>query len=134
MNLLLSAFRDKAKGRGVTLNIRASLPGELSLPDTELCTLLSNGMENALNAAAALPEGAEPAIDFYGGIKQNYLLLEIRNPYAGEIAMQDGIPLASGPERHYGCRSIQLIVQRRKGDCSFEACDGVFVLRIAIPL
>lgn len=118
----------------MTLNIRASLPGELSLPDTELCTLLSNGMENALNAAAALPEGAEPAIDFYGGIKQNYLLLEIRNPYAGEIAMQDGIPLASGPERHYGCRSIQLIVQRRKGDCSFEACDGVFVLRIAIPL
>ena len=99
VNLLLSAFRDKAKGRGVTLNIRASLPGELSLPDTELCTLLSNGMENALNAAAALPEGAEPAIDFYGGIKQNYLLLEIRNPYAGEIAMQDGIPLASGPER-----------------------------------
>ena len=118
----------------MSINIRASLPKELRLPETELCTLLSNGLENALNAVSALPAESEPAIDFFGGIKQNHLLLEIRNPYAGEIAMQDGIPLASGPERHYGCRSIQLIVQRRKGDCSFEACDGVFVLRIAIPL
>ena len=134
VNLLLSAFRDRAKGRGVSMNIRASLPKELRLPETELCTLLSNGLENALNAASALPAESEPAIDFYGGIKQNHLLLEIRNPYAGEVVMQDGIPLASGPERHYGCRSIQLIVQRRKGDCSFEACEGVFVLRIALPL
>ena len=134
VNLLLSAFRDRAGARGVSMNIRATLPKELRLPETELCTLLSNGLENALNAASALPAESEPAVDFYAGIKQNHLLIEIRNPYAGEIAMQDGIPLASGPERHCGCRSIQLIVQRRKGDCSFEACEGVFVLRIALPL
>ena len=134
VNLLLSAFQDKAKARGVTLNIRASLPGELSLPETELCTLLSNGLENALNAAAALPEGADRTVSFFGGIKQNHLLLEIRNPYAGEIVLRDGLPRAQDSGRHYGCRSIQLIVQRRKGDCSFLASDGVFVLQVAIPL
>ena len=48
--------------------------------------------------------------------------------------MRDGIPLASGPERRFGCRSMQLIAQRRKGFCTFEASDGVFVLRVAIPL
>ena len=118
----------------MTLNIRASLPGELSLPETELCTLLSNGLENALNAAAALPEGADRTVSFFGGIKQNHLLLEIRNPYAGEIVLRDGLPQAQDSGRHYGCRSIQLIVQRRKGDCSFLASDGVFVLQVAIPL
>ena len=40
VNLLLSAFRDKAKGRGVTLNIRASLPGELACP-TRSCARCS---------------------------------------------------------------------------------------------
>lgn len=134
VSLLLSAFRDKAKGRGVSMRINVSLPKELRLPETELCTLLSNGLENAINAAAALPDAAERAIDFFGGIRQDHLLLEIRNPYAGEIVIRDGIPLANGPERHFGCRSIQMIAQRRKGDCSFEAGDGVFVLRVAIPL
>ena len=133
VNLLLSAFRDRAGARGVSMNIRATLPKELRLPETELCTLLSNGLENALNAASALSD-AEPAIDFYAGIKQNHLLIEIRNPYAGEVALQDGLPLASSSERHYGCRSIQMIVQRRKGDCSFDAAEGVFVLRMALPL
>lgn len=134
VNLLLSAFRDRAKRRNVMMRITVSLPGELRLPDTELCTMLSNGLENALNAAAALPEQAERSIEFFGGIKQNHLLIEIKNPYAGEIAMQDGIPLAKGTERRYGCRSIQAIVQRHKGVCIFDATGGVFVLRIAIPM
>ena len=134
VNLLLSAFRDRAKRRGVPMRITVSLPAELGLPDTELCTLLSNGLENALNAAAALPESADRTIEFFGGIKQNHLLIEIKNPYAGEITMQDGIPQAKGMERRCGCRSIQAIVQRHKGVCIFDAAGGVFVLRIAMPM
>ena len=134
VNLLLSAYRDRAKGRGVEMTINVSLPRELSLPDTELCTLLSNGLENALNATAMLPQEADRTIEFFGGIRQNHLLIEIKNPYAGEILLRDGLPLAQGSERHYGCRSIQMIVQRRKGDCSFDASNGVFTLRMAIPL
>ena len=65
VSLLLSAFRDKAKGRDVSMRINVSLPKELRLPETELCTLLSNGLENAINAAAALPDAAERSIDFW---------------------------------------------------------------------
>ena len=134
VNLLLSAFRERAKQRGVSMRVNVSLPGELGLPETEICTLLSNGLENALNAASALPADEQRTIEFFGGIKQNHLLFEIRNPYAGEIVLRDGIPLAQDDARHYGCRSIQMIVQRRRGVCTFDASGGVFVLRMAIPL
>lgn len=101
----------------------------LNLPDTELCVMLSNGLENALNAADLLSAGAEKYIEVFCGTRQSNLLIEIKNPYQGEIVMRDGLPQAANKERSYGCRSIQSIVQRRKGVCTFDAAQGVFVLR-----
>lgn len=134
VNLLLSAFKEKAAVNGICMTVKAALGEVPSLPETELCAVLSNGMENALNAASCLPEGARRWIDVFCGEKQNTLLIEIKNPYAGGITMLNGIPVAADGRRHYGCRSIQSIVQRRKGVCTFDAANGTFVLRIAIPL
>lgn len=134
VNLLLSAFQSKAAKRGVRVSVKAALPKTLPLPDTELCTLLLNGLENACEAAAALPWDADRAVCVLIHIRQGNLLIEIKNPFTGEIAMQDGLPLSEKQGQHYGCRSIQSIVQRRRGICTFHAQSGVFTLRIAIPL
>jgi len=134
VNLLLSAFENKAHHAGVRMRIKAALPETLTLPDTELCTLFSNALENALNAALRLPQTADRFIDVFCDIRQNNLVCEIKNSFEGQIAMKNGIPAPQGHSRHYGCRSIQSIVQRRKGVCTFDASSGIFTLRIAVPL
>ena len=131
VNLLLSAFKTRAGATGAELRVKAALPAKISLPDTELSVLLSNALENAVHAVAGTDE---KGIDVYCALKQNRLLMEIRNPYAGEIAFRDGLPVSSKPGAHYGCRSIQSIAEKRKGMCTFEAQDGTFTLRIAIPM
>lgn len=134
VNLLLSAFQAEAAERDVRVSVRAALPKTLPLPDTELCALLLNGLENACEAAAALPEDAGRTVDVLLHVRQGNLLIEIKNPFVGEVAMQGDLPLSGKQGRHYGCRSIQSIVQQRKGICTFQAQGGVFTLRIAIPL
>lgn len=134
VNLLLDSFQKKASSIGAPLAINASLPAQLCLNDTELCVIISNGIENALNATACLPEGADREIGIFLGIGMNKLLIEIKNRYAGSVTMQNGVPVAQDKGQHYGCRSIQSVVQRKNGICSFEAEDGVFRLQIAIPL
>lgn len=134
VNLLLGAFSGRAKEKGIFLFIRASLPGMVNIPDTELCAMISNGIENAINAVSLLADDTKKQIDFLCCIRQSNLLIEIKNPYAGEIVMRDHIPLSKDTNHGYGCRSILYIAQRRKGVCSFETDHGVFVLRIAIPL
>lgn len=134
VNLLLGTFEKKAADMGVSLAIKASLPAQLCLNDTELCVILSNGLENALNAVAALPETEKREIGVFLGIGRSKLLIEIRNPYAGSVILQDGLPVAQDQKQHYGCRSILSVVQQRNGICSFETEDGVFLLQIAIPL
>ena len=132
VNLLLSAFRARADRQNVGLNVQAALPQDLRIPERELCALLSNGLENALNAAALLPQ--KQVIDVYGAIRQNSLLIEIKNSYAGQVKMADGLPVNPTREHSFGCRSIQSIVLKHRGLCSFEAGNGIFVLRMAIPL
>lgn len=134
VNLLLGSFQKKAEAVGVSLSVKASLPARLCLNDTELCVILSNGLENALNAAACMPDGADREIGVFLGISRNKLLMEIRNPYTGSVILKDGMPVAQDHAQHYGCRSIVSVVQHRNGICSFEAREGVFLLQIAIPL
>lgn len=134
VNLLLDSFEKKAEGMGVQLAVKASLPAELCLHDTEWCVILSNGLENALNAVSQLPQGTEKTISVFLGIGRSKLLIEIRNPHTGSVMIQDGVPVAQDQHRHYGCRSILSVVQRRNGICRFESENGVFLLQIAIPL
>ena len=129
-NLLLGAFLRRARERGVVLNVKAALPSQLNMPEPELCAMLSNGLENALTAAAPI----HGSIDCFCSVRQNKLLIEIKNPYEGEIVMEDNFPISQTKPHCYGCRSISMIVQRHNGICTFTGEDGVFTLQIVIPL
>ncbi len=133
VNLLCSSFVEKARRAGAVLFIDARLPNELAISDTDLCSLISNGLENALHGVEGLPAG-ERQISLYCGVRQNKLLIEIRNPYAGEITMQGGIPVSSREGHGYGCRSIQAIAQRSGGLCVFSAQNGEFRMQVMLPM
>jgi len=134
INLLLCAYKSKCEQLGVAFHAKAELPQTLDLSDTELCAMLSNGLENALNAVQTLPDDTIRRIDVLCCIRQENLLFEIKNPYCGEIVMENGLPVSKKGGAHYGCRSIQSIAQQHHGLCAFFHADGIFTLRIAIPL
>lgn len=133
INLLCSSFDSKARHLGVQLTINVLLPKNLPLSDTELCSVVSNGLENAL-LAASHPELMEQWVEFYCEIRQNKLLLQIKNPYIGQVNMQNGLPVSIKDGHGYGCYSIHTIAQRNGGLCSFDANDGLFTLRLIFPL
>ena len=131
VNLLCTSFSDKANRTGIRLSVNAVCPKNLALSDMELCIILSNGFENALHAVSGL-ESSLKWIELYIEIKQNNLLIEIKNPFVGEIVMQDGIPITNRVNHGYGCRSIQNIAKQHRGGCVFETEHGVFILKVYI--
>ena len=133
VNLLCSSYERKARQLNVRLTIHALLPEKIPLSDTELCSVVSNGLENALQAASQ-SELSEKWVKLYCEVKQNKLLIQIRNPYAGEVVIRNGLPVASREGHGYGCHSIQTIVQRNGGHCTFVAEAGMFTLRLVLPL
>jgi len=132
-NLLCSSYDKKAHRINVVFKVNAVLPEELPLSDTELSSVLSNGLENALRAASQ-PDVTDKWIEFYSDVKHGKLLIQIRNSYSGRITIKNGLPLSQREGHGYGCRSIQDTTQKYNGLCSFEAKDGQFTLRIILPL
>ena len=133
LNLLCASYDSKAKRVGVQIKINALLPKEVPLSDTELCSVVSNGLENALRAASQ-PEVSDKWVGFSCYVRQGNIFMLIQNPYAGQVVIRDGLPVSSREGHGYGCYSIQTITQRNGGLCSFEAENGVFSLRLSFPL
>ncbi len=132
-NLICSSFAARAEQAGVSLSVSVRLPQTLPISDAELCAVLSNGLENALHAAAVL-ESERRWIKLYCGIRQSNLLVEIKNPYTGEFLMQEGLPVSAREGHGYGCRSIRAIAEQRNGLCSFDADGSTFTLRVMLPV
>ena len=133
VNLLCSSFSNKAARMDAGFTVDARLPKELPVSDTELCSILSNGLENALHAVGTLEKPLK-WVELYCGVRLNKLLIEIKNPYAGQITMRDDLPVSDRDGHGYGCRSIRSIATQNRGLCTFDAEHGVFTLRVMIPL
>ena len=133
VNLLCSFFSGKAEQAGIRLDVDTVLPEKLHISDMELCAILSNGLENAIHAVSDL-ESTRRWIALYSSIRQDNLLIEIKNPYEGDVTIRDGLPVSNRDGHGYGCRSIQSIAAHKNGLCTFETNQGIFTLRVVLPV
>ena len=134
VNLLCSSYTDKAQRQGAVLTVEARLPDALTISDTELCSLLSNGLENALRAVKELPPERR-TVSLYCGVQRNKLLIEITNPCGEAVTMKDGLPVSDRGAGHgFGCLSIQTIARRNGGLCEFSCGGGQFRLQVMLPV
>ena len=130
-NLILSYYGSLAQKSAIRFEANVNIPEVLSLSDTELCTLLSNGIENAINAASRCEkENRWVEIDF--STHKASMLISIKNSYIGEVEIKDGLPVSDRPFHGLGVKSIISIVDRHNGMYSFDAQDGQFTVRVIL--
>ncbi len=133
INLLLSYYMALAKERKVEMTVAANLPSQLPFIETELCSLLSNGLENAICAASNVELPDERKVSVHMGIHGENLLIQIENSYRGKLSWQDGLPFTDQEEHGLGTRSIRAIVRSHGGEAIFRAQNGLFQLRMMLP-
>lgn len=134
VNLIISSFAAKARGNGVALSVDAGLPASLELPETELCALLSNGLENAITAAARVDDEHFRTVRISCQTHKGNLLIFIQNSFTGEVVMEDGLPQSRLEGHGFGVKSMAMIAEKNNGYCSFTAEDEIFTVKIVLPL
>lgn len=137
-NLILTSFVMRAEKLDVDITVEASLPEKLSLSDTELCSLLSNSLENAVRAAAAFSEPSQRKVYAQLTEFQDKLLLQIKNPVEGTVCFEDGLPVSSDKTSDtsghgFGARGIRAIAEKYGGQALFEEKDGIFCVKVMVP-
>ncbi len=129
VNLILSAFSAKAIHSQIKLTIDAKLPDSLPFSDTELCSLLSNALENAIKASSNIADSSKRFILLRIYSKNNKLCIDLRNNYQTEPAFQQGLPISREEGHGYGTKSMAHIVEKHGGVFQFSIKDGCFIFQ-----
>ncbi len=132
VNLILSAFATKAKQSGILLTVEAKLPDSLPFSDTELCSLLSNALENAIHSCENIVDGNKRYIKLRAYSKNSKLCIEIRNTYHTEPIFHQGLPVSKEQGHGFGTKSMVHIVEKHGGICQFSVKDGFFIFQATI--
>ena len=129
VNLILSAFAAKAKQSGILLTIDAKLPDSLPFSDTELCSLLSNALENAMQASENIADISKRIILLRVFSKNNKLCIDLRNSYQTEPTFHQCLPVSKEQGHGFGTKSMAHIVEKHGGVFQFSAKDGWFIFQ-----
>ena len=132
-NLIFSAFTGRAKEKNVSISVKAQIPKNIHISESDLCVLLSNALENALHACQNLKKkGVEGKIEVSAFEKNQKLFIQFVNSCDSDITFVQGIPATSQPDHGIGVRSICALVERYEGIYTFEVEDGKFILRVSV--
>jgi len=121
-----------AKCRDWHIEFQATVKVEaLTVDESMFSFILSNALDNALNAQNELPE-AERSIKLLLKTSDNKLLLSVRNTFGKMPVFVDGMPISDKPGHGYGTQSIRYLTERLSGNCQFTIDNQRFVLRVVI--
>jgi signal transduction histidine kinase len=129
VNLILSAYAAKAKQSEILLTIDVKLSNSLTFSDNELCSLLSNALENAIQASKKIPDSKERIIRLRMYSRNNKLCIDIRNSYLTEPTFHQGLPLSKEQGHGFGTKSMAHIVEKHGGVFQFSVKDGWFIFQ-----
>ncbi len=132
VNLILSAFLAKAEQSDILLTIDARLPDSLPFSDTELCSLLSNALENAIQASKYIPDTKQRVILLRMYSKNTKLCIDIRNSYHTVPIFHEGHPITKVQGHGFGTKSMVHIVEKHGGVYQFLVKDGWFLFQATI--
>ena len=111
------------------MTVDVKLPDSLSLSDTEICSLLSNALENAILASEKIPDKNERNIQLRMYSKNNKLCIDIRNRYHNEPVFHQGMPVSKEQGHGVGTKSMAQIVDKHGGAYQFSVMDGWFIFQ-----
>ena len=132
-NLILSSFAFRAKEQGIHMKVKANINKTLHISESDLCVLLSNGLENALHACRKVKENGEKSfVEVSAFEKNNKLFLQIINSCDSEVCIVQGVPVTKRAGHGIGIRSICALVERYDGIYTFEVLDRKFMLRVSL--
>lgn len=131
---ILNSKISLAKSKNIQVIADAHIPVKLKSSEIDLCCIIGNLFDNAIEASVKLPE-EQRLIRVYMDMKNTQLYISFTNFTAGKkLARTGGIFRSTKGEGHgFGLVRIDAIVERLDGYISRNSEDGAFTTEILLP-
>ena len=131
---ILNSKISLAKAKGIRVVADAHIPYKLKSSEIDLCCIIGNLFDNAIEASEKLPE-EQRVIRVYMDMKGTQLYISFTNFTAGKKLKKVGKVFRStkGEGHGFGLVRIDAIVERLDGYISRNSEDGAFTTEILLP-
>jgi len=130
INCVISDYATRCKAQAVPFSCSVTLD-DIHVDETMFASILSNALDNALNAQRALPleKRSIKLMIKNSGIK---LLMSVKNPIGQPVIFSDGLPVSGKDGHGYGTQSIRFLTDQMGGNCQFSVQEDTFILRVVL--
>lgn len=131
---ILNSKVSLAKAREIDVRVDAHIPVKLKISEIDLCCILGNLFDNAIDASMALPP-QNRLIRVYMDMKGSRLYISFTNFTSQKKLGKLGRVFATtkGFGHGLGLSRIENIVEKHDGYLSFNSEDGAFTAEILLP-
>ena len=131
---ILNSKISLAKAKKINVQVTAHIPVELKMSEIDLCCIIGNLFDNAIEASLLLPE-EQRMIRVYMEMKNTQLYISFTNFTAGKklTKINNRFTTTKGDGHGLGLIRIDNIIERLDGYLSRNSEDGAFTTEILIP-
>ena len=131
---ILNSKISLARSKDIQVIADAHVPVRLKSSEIDLCCILGNLFDNAIEASIQLPR-EQRCIRVYMDMKNTQLYISFTNFSAGKKLPKEGSRFRStkGEGHGFGLVRIDAIVERLEGYISRNSEDGAFTTEILLP-
>ena len=133
LNSKLSLMREYQ----IRTEVTAHVPARMGLTDTELCVLLGNLLDNAIEACRKVSREDNRFIKIYIDTLQEQFYISVMNGMEGRAIRRGELfqSTKNGPGLHgFGLQRVDRIVEKYGGFLDRQSEEGVFATEILLPV
>lgn len=136
VDAMLNSKLSLIQTRKIAVNVKAVVPASLAIAEVDLCVIIGNLLDNAMEAALKLQKEEERFIRVFIGVLKGQLYLSVTNSSGGETKKTGRRYLSTKDSKGhgFGLMRIDNIVNKYGGYLNRQNEEGVFVTEVMLPL
>lgn len=138
INTILQNAAARAEALGVDFRAAAPVPPELDIDTGDLCGLLLNMLDNALEAASQVSAPGAGEVECVIKVRQGYLAVRCENTYDAPLSLDGAGQLlttkADGDGHGFGIAKMRAVAEKYGSVLDVSFTDGRFTVQTALKI
>lgn len=135
VDYILSQKTDIARRQGIQVNIHAEYPKDCKIDPVDLCTILTNVFDNAIEACGKCPLDMERKITLTIRRIHQFIMIQMTNSSMASPTIRNGAVVTSKKDQRshgWGLLNVKSAVEKYHGAMEFDCSDSVFTMSIML--
>lgn len=132
INALLVSYAERCSKHNIKYDIKITLPDPLTIPNYDMCIVLGNLLENAVEACEK--QDNDRIIDMIVNSRGAQLAVMVKNSFSGKLIQCEGLPVSGKQDGGLGLKSVQTVAMRYDGEFITKWDEELFTAYVLLSL